>query len=74
MCYWGFYAFQLEFHGTNFFKELNYINSIFFVVNILSMIVVFRHHRLTVSYEMNGENTVEKVTAWVDETKKEEVR
>ena len=61
MLYWGFYAFQLEFYGTNFFTELHYVNSGFFVINCISIAVLMRHHKLTITFEIEGENTVEKV-------------
>ena len=61
MLYWGFYAFQLEFYGTNFFNEIHYINSGFFVINCVSMAVLMRHHKLTITFEIEGDNTIEKV-------------
>jgi len=59
MLYWGFYAFQLEFFGTNFFEQLHWINSGFFVINCISMVVVSRHHKLTITYELDGPNQVQ---------------
>ena len=59
MLFWGAFAFQLEFHGTNYFAEINYINYGFFVINIISMVVVSRYHKLTITHEMTGENTID---------------
>lgn len=61
MCFWGFYAFQLEFFGTNFYNEINYINTGFFVINCISMAVISRYHRLTITFEIDGANSIEKV-------------
>ena len=61
MAFWGLHAFQLEFFGTNYFMTLNYINQVFFVINCLSMMVIAREHQLTITFEIDGPNTIEKV-------------
>lgn len=58
MLFWGFFAFQLEFFGTNFFEQLHWINSGFFLINCVSMAVVARHHQLTITYEIEGPNKI----------------
>jgi len=50
----------LEFFGTNFFKELNYINHGFFVINCISMSILMRNHNMTITFEIDGPNTVDK--------------
>ena len=69
MLYWGFFAFQLEFYGTNFFSELHWVNSGFFVINCLSMCVVARYHQPTITYELEGENVIKKAEDKVSESK-----
>ena len=61
MCFWGYHAFQLEFGGVNYFKEINYINYGFFVINCISIIIISRNHQLTITHEISGENTIDKV-------------
>ena len=60
MVYWGFYAFNLEFHGTNYFSQVGLINQVSFAINVISIIVVSKYHRLTITYEITGQNTVKK--------------
>ena len=62
MLYWGYYAFQLEFFGVNHFEILNNINCGFFVINIVSMIIVSRSHQLTVTHEIVAEIKDGKIT------------
>ena len=58
MAFWGAHAFQLEFFGVNFFSRLNVINQGFFVINLISMAIVSRYHKLTITFEIEGKNTV----------------
>lgn len=51
-------AFKIEFEGKNAFGEVQMANSIFFVVNVLSIIFVLRAHTITATFEMAGEYTV----------------
>ena len=61
MLLWGFFAFQLEFFGVNYFENLHYINGLFFVINIISMVIVSKHHQLTITHEIEGVHTILKV-------------
>jgi hypothetical protein len=58
MLYWGMYAFQLEFYGTNFFSTINGVNSGFFIINLVSMVIISRNHQLTITHEIEGKNVV----------------
>ena len=60
MVFWGYFAFNLEFHSNNYFSEIGIINQVFFCINVLSIVVVSRYHRLTITYEISGQNTVQK--------------
>ena len=70
MLYWGFYAFQLEFFGVNYFDTLNTINSAFFLINIVSMIIVSRNHQITITHEI--ETKIEETKVKQEEKEKKD--
>lgn len=55
---WEVTAYKLEFQGLNAFNEIQWANYIFFVINIVSLVVVIKCHVVTVTFEMQGEYTV----------------
>jgi phosphatidylinositol glycan class M len=54
MVFWGFHAFQLEFAGVNYFTRIDLINKGFFVINLISMVFVSKHHQLTITHEIDN--------------------
>ena len=49
---WSGIGFYLEFMGENKFQDIHYFNLAFFAVNIVSMALVLRYHKLTVTFEI----------------------
>lgn len=55
---WLYYAVQMEWFGNNTFYEMQYTNYGYFVANILSIVMILREHKMTITFEMDGEYQV----------------
>ena len=58
---WLYYAVKLEWFGDDTFYEMQYVNYGYFVANILSIIMILREHKMTVTFELEGDYTVQKM-------------
>ena len=52
---WLYYAVKLEWFGENTFYEMQYMNYAYFAANILSIIMILREHRMTITFEIEGD-------------------
>ena len=52
---WLYYAVKLEWFGLNTFYEMQYVNYAYFFANTLSIIMILREHRSTITFEIEGE-------------------
>jgi len=67
---WGYLAYQLEFQGINTFREICFANYSFFVINVVSMVVLIINQQLTITFEMEGEYTVKNMLSMIEHQRK----
>ena len=67
---WGYFSYQLEFQGINTFREICYSNYSYFLINVVSMVVLILNHQLTITFEMEGEYTVKNMLSMIEHQRK----
>ena len=58
---WLYYAVKLEWFGDNTFTEMQWCNYAYFALNVLSITMILREHRMTITFEMAGQYQVQNV-------------
>ena len=60
---WGIFAFDVEFNGVNSFSQVHTCNYLIFIANLISIGLVIRNHRVSITKQIDNEEEVRHVHA-----------